>query len=417
MVSQRAALAGAAYSAMVEIADRCNEACVHCYQVQGQKGELDTEHWKRIFGELAEMGILFLTITGGEPTLRKDFLELVAHARQLRFAVKIYSNALNITPSMAAELGRLAVQEVQISLYSYQPEVHDGVTRVPGSFEKVVSATRALRANGVKVLLKSPLLQQNSATFREYADFVASLGADYAIDPNLSPREDGSLSPTALAASKREVFAVTLDARFASAKNEPFRTPQRKGPCGACKSNVHIEPNGELRPCTQWNIATGHVRQGVQSAWHEDATANAIRALTWSSLPACSRCDLQDYCQRCFAKAEQYVGNALAPYPNACRTARWRYELQHGIAPEIDLDADSCPVSPLGPFHAAGEHRFVVEPVADDTRSQQTPQVDRTWLEDVLGRAEPTAFAGQLVQIRRHKSAPLTAGTRPPSDQ
>jgi len=55
-------------SAMIEIADRCNEACVHCYQVQGQKGELSTDEWRSILDELAEMGVLFLTISGGEAT-------------------------------------------------------------------------------------------------------------------------------------------------------------------------------------------------------------------------------------------------------------------------------------------------------------------------------------------------------------
>jgi radical SAM protein with 4Fe4S-binding SPASM domain len=415
-VAERAS--GAPISAMIEIADRCNEACVHCYQVQGQKGELDTDQWKRIFAELAEMGIMFLTISGGEPTLRKDFLELVSHARQLRFAVKVYSNALNITAGMAAELGRLAVQEVQISLYSHQAAVHDAVTRVPGSFDKVVAATRHLRAASVKVLLKSPLMQQNSATFREYVDFVLSLGADYAMDLTMSPREDGNSAPLAFAAGKADVFAVTRDHRFSSAREVTVRPPMRKHPCGACRANVHIEPNGELRPCTQWNIATGDTRQGVTRAWQDSPTANIIRELTWDSLPGCRNCDLREYCVRCFAKAEQYVGNALLPYARACRSARWRYELHQGIAPEIDSEQGSCPASPIGPFRAAGEHRFVVEPGSADTRSQVAPDVDRSWLDDVLGTVRHTPQgAGQLVQIRRHKGAPLTVATHPPSDQ
>jgi radical SAM protein with 4Fe4S-binding SPASM domain len=403
---------------MVEIADRCNEACVHCYQVQGQKGELDTEQWKRIFEELAEMGVMLLTITGGEPTLRKDFLELVGHARRLRFAVKVYSNALNITTELAAELGRLAVQEVQISLYSERAEVHDAVTRVPGSFAQVVAATRALRSAGVHVLLKTPLLQQNSAHFREYADFVKSLGAEYAIDPNLSPREDGDLSPTKLGVGKAEVFAVTNDHRFASAKKLPLRTVGRKDPCGACKGNVHIEPNGELRPCTQWNVATGHTERGLSQSWQHDETANAIRALTWDSLPHCRSCDLRDYCQRCFAKAEQYVGHALMPYAKACRGALWRYELHHGIEAEIDTAADSCPASPLGPFKAAGAHRFVIDPVAAHTSSHAAPDVDRSWLNGARDAVERTSSGpGQLVQIRRHKGAPLTTASSSPSDR
>ena len=52
--------------AMIEISDRCNEVCVHCYQEQGLKGEMSTEQVKRVMDELAELGVLVLTISGGE---------------------------------------------------------------------------------------------------------------------------------------------------------------------------------------------------------------------------------------------------------------------------------------------------------------------------------------------------------------
>jgi len=391
---------------MVEIADRCNEACVHCYQVQGQKGELSTAEWLRIFDELHALGVMFLTISGGEPTLRKDFLELVRYARQLRFAVKVYSNALNIDESMARELGRLAVQEVQISLYSQRAEVHDRVTRVPGSFEQVVSAVKHLRASGVKVLLKSPLMKLNAAEYSEYVHFVTSLGADYALDPNLSPREDGDLGPTQFRIGKQEYLAVKRDPRFAR-RREPQRPDgAREGsrkPCGACNGNVHIEANGEMRPCTQWNVPTGQALKGVQDAWHNDTDAAAIRALTWDALPGCRVCDLQRYCQRCFADSERYTGDALAPYAKACRGARWQYELSTGTEPEIDSRAGHCPTDPVGPFQNAGEHRFLIDEIS--------------WHAAPATSAAPSHTRPvQLVQIRRHKSAPLTPISAPPSD-
>ena len=116
---------GTPLGAMIEIADRCNEKCAHCYQIQGQKGELTTEQWKKILDELAEMGVLLLTISGGEATLRRDFLDLVAHARARRFAVKLFTNGLTMTREMAEQLAELADQEVQISVYSVRAEVHD----------------------------------------------------------------------------------------------------------------------------------------------------------------------------------------------------------------------------------------------------------------------------------------------------
>jgi radical SAM protein with 4Fe4S-binding SPASM domain len=417
---------------MVEIADRCNEACVHCYQIQGEKGELETEHWERIFRELAELGVLFLTISGGEATLRKDFLHLVEYARSLRFAVKIFSNGLKITDEMAARLGELSVQEVQISLYSHRADVHDSITRVPGSFDQVLAAARALRAARVKVVLKSPLMVQNAADFGAYVDLVTSLGADYSLDPKLNPRENGDNSPTALAIDKRAYLALRNDARFAGVRRARPARALDSAPCAACASNVHVEPNGELRPCTQWSIATGDaLATSLRDAWYGDPVASAIRRLSWNDLPGCKVCDLRGYCQRCFADAERSTGDALAPYPRACMTARWKYEVDVGVEPEIDSELGWCSSSPLGPFRHAGEHRFLVEhplleaPELEGSSARQalagvgrpahglapdgTPA--RPWLPASAQRPSPG-----LIQLRRRATGPaLTPSSPSPS--
>jgi len=399
-VARLAEPSGAPYSAMLEIADRCNEACIHCYQVQGQKGELPTADWERVLDELAEMGVMILTFSGGEPTLRKDFLHLVGYARRLRFAVKVYSNALNISTEMAQELGRLAVQEVQISLYSHEAAAHDRVTRVPGSFERVVAATRDLLAAGVRVLLKTPMLSLAELDVPRYIDFVTALGASYAIDPKLSPREDGDFAPRALAIDKPAHLALLREPRLrTNLKQGP--KPQSKHVCGACRGNVHVEPNGELRPCTQWAVPTGDATTGVARAWSENATARAIRELDWDALPGCRVCDLRSYCKRCFASAEREVGNALLPYPSACRSARWSYESRHGVEPVVAKTAGAGATLAefsVGPYRSDGEHRFSV--AALELSDADRARMLRHSLHSISS-AHGTPSAGPLVQLRR----------------
>lgn len=407
LVSERAAAAGVPVSAMIEIADRCNEACIHCYQVQGQKGELETSEWERILRELAELGVMFLSISGGEATLRKDFLHLVRHARELRFAVRIFTNGLNVDAAMAAELGRLSVQEVQISLYSPHAEIHDRVTRVPGSFERVVAAAKALRAANVKVLLKSPLMTLNARDYADYAHFVTSLGCDYTLDPKLNPREDGDMAPTALSLDKASYLALRRDPRFAPVPASSAAVSARRErsldstPCSACRGNVHIEPNGELRPCTQWSIATGHALTGsLRETWFGDATARAIRGLTWNDLPGCRVCDLRSRCQRCFADAERTVGDALAPYARACQSALWKYEVELGVEPQI-VGAGAGSTA-LGPFRRTGEHRFEAAPSgSSEQHPAPSPSPHRPWLPKESRTNEPP-----LVPLRRHAAGP-----------
>lgn len=351
-------------SAMIEIADRCNEVCVHCYQVQGQKGEIRTDEWKKILDDLADMGVLFLTISGGEATLRKDFIELVEHARKRRFAVKVFTNGLTMTRELAARLGALAVQEVQISLYSHRAEVHDAITRVPGSWERTVSGARYLMEAGCKVVLKSPLMSVNAGEVDAYIDFVAGLGADYMLDPHVDPREDGDRATEALRIDDATYLRARKNPRLSSA------TPQRgsgaldRSVCGACSGNVHVEANGEMRPCTQLTVPVGNALEGVREAWARDAEGVAIRALTWADLHGCRECDLRAYCTRCFANAQVEGGDALGPYASACHRAQLQYELVHGRAPVIEAAPERAA---LGPYREAsdGTYRCIADVVTD----------------------------------------------------
>src|ERR1700742_4611140 len=129
---------GRPLAAMLELSDRCNEVCVHSYQVQGQKGELSTGEWRRVLDDLAEAGVLMLTLSGGEVTLRKDFLEILAYARARAFAVRLFTNGMTMTRELAAKIAAQHVVDVEISLYSPRAEGHDFVTGVPGSFDKTV---------------------------------------------------------------------------------------------------------------------------------------------------------------------------------------------------------------------------------------------------------------------------------------
>lgn len=387
-------------TAMIEIADRCNEVCVHCYQVQGQKGELETDDWRKILDELAELGVLFLTISGGEATLRKDFLEIVEHARMRRFAVKLYTNGLSMTRELAARLSELAVQEVQISLYSHRAEVHDWVTRVPGSWEKTVNGARFLMEAGIRVVLKSPIMTFNEADVDAYIDFVTGLGADYSLDPQLDAREDSDRDPEAFRVSDQAYLAARQNPRLDANPKKKVELPLETSVCGACSGNVHIEANGEIRPCTLLDVAVGHaVHDGVKKAWEQNEDAAMIRELTWADLHGCRDCDLRTYCHRCFSNARVEVGDALGPYASACHSARLQYELVHGSSPQVELDAARD--SRVGPYREVGQG---VLRCAEDIMTDQDRAVAARfgWVRAVTAQATPEqARPGQLVQIRR----------------
>src|SRR5437879_3842629 len=142
-------------SALFELTFVCNHACSFCYNCPTGQKEMTTQEVLDALQKLADFNILYLTLTGGEPLVRRDFFEIARRARELGFALRIYTNAYLIDEAMARKIRDIANPiEVEISTHGGRPETHERLTCVPGSFKKVVDAVKHLRAQGIKVNLK-----------------------------------------------------------------------------------------------------------------------------------------------------------------------------------------------------------------------------------------------------------------------
>jgi radical SAM protein with 4Fe4S-binding SPASM domain len=387
--------------AMLEISDRCNEVCAHCYQVQGQKGELTTGQWRSVLDQLAAQGVLLLTISGGEATLRPDFLDILAHARARNFVVRLYTNGLTMTAELAAALRELSVLDVEISLYATHAETHDFVTGVPGSFERTLAGVRHLRAAGVPVTLKTVVMNVNQAEIAGYAEFAASVDAQFRLDAGgLMPREGGDLFPQALDPDE----AAQVDVLRAYELTNPHaqgRQPEDELLCGAAHS-LHVEPNGELRPCTMLDVKLGHVLEAGAFAGFHSPAAEDMRALRWGDVHGCRECDLGCYCTRCFAAARAESGDALGPYPSACKGARRAFKARHPdtdlkIVAQVGRDAD------LGPYRATDAGVFeTIDDRVTPRDHELALKLDWTRHSE-LGKPAPQLAVrpGELIQIRR----------------
>ena len=100
-MNQKATARGIPLGAHLDITWRCNERCVHCYLDHDGKDEMSTDEIKDVIRQLADAGTFFLSISGGEPLLRRDCFEILEYARALRFNVKLKTNAVMIGPKQA----------------------------------------------------------------------------------------------------------------------------------------------------------------------------------------------------------------------------------------------------------------------------------------------------------------------------
>src|SRR4051812_26953539 len=106
-LNQRALDAGVPLGAHVDLTWRCNERCVHCYLDHEDPAELTLDEIRRLLDSLADAGVFFLTLSGGEIFLRRDLEQIVAHARARSFDIKLKTNALLIGEKEAGWISRL----------------------------------------------------------------------------------------------------------------------------------------------------------------------------------------------------------------------------------------------------------------------------------------------------------------------
>jgi MoaA/NifB/PqqE/SkfB family radical SAM enzyme len=346
-------------SVLVELTYRCNLDCFFCYNDLGLRGEpLRREQYFQLFQELSDLGVLHLTLSGGEPLAHPDFLALGARARELGFAVRIKSNG----HALRGELARRLRDEVdpfliETSLHGATAATHDRQTRVPGSFERLLENLAGLRALGLRVKLNSTLTAWNEGEIAGMFDLADSLGLPLQVDPEVTPRDDGDRSPLAVAPSREGVMRLfrlqTERGRAAGgaeaaaaprSADETLPTPPGKH-CGAGSAGLAVDPYGNVYPCVQWRRPVGNLhRQGLREIWEGSAGLAEVRDLTGRVRELMEtqgpRASLLNFCPGMAAVHSE--GDPLRIYPSAVQ----RKELLEVLLEEEGKRRPLLPVIP-----------------------------------------------------------------------
>lgn len=311
-------------SVQFDLTYRCNERCVHCYLDHDDHGELSTREVKGVLDQLAAAGTLFLIFSGGELLLRSDFFELLEYACALRFDVKLKTNALLIREAEAARIRDLGVRQVQVSIYSHRAEVHDAITKVPGSLDRSIAAIRFLKAQGLRVLIANVLMRQNAGDYPGVQALAAALGAEFTLDPTITPKMDGDTSVLDLRIPTTQLLRVFTDK---SLVGEPAAVPPAgtvdpdsldDTPCSAGHTTCYVSPYGDIYPCVQFPLPSGNLRrERFDDIWRGSQQLEEVRAIRLRDLPTCSVCSLHSSCTRCPGLAYM-EGNMRGPSSADC---------------------------------------------------------------------------------------------------
>lgn len=316
---------GAPFRVDLALTYRCNNACIHCYSSSpDQRPELKTEEWKKVIRKFHELGVPQVTFTGGEPTLRSDLPELVAEAQELGMVSGIVTNGRLLTKELVDKLVSAGLDFAQVTLESSDPEVHDSITQVKGSWEETVQGLRNLLDHDVYVSVNATLLKRNYHTIESLVTFVAELGVDgFSLNRLIySGRGRGlaELEPSPedtrkiLAEIKELTAELDLDFTWYGVTRYCELDPIEEGLgpkfCSACSITLAVEPDGSVIPCQSHYKVVGHIlRDRWERIWYHPECVK-IRELGFVG-EACRICPLLNACRGgCPLEVE------VKPYPD-----------------------------------------------------------------------------------------------------
>lgn len=324
-------------SGSFEVTNRCNLRCTHCYIPVESRAvctapELSLAEIKRILDEVADAGCLWLLLTGGEPLMRPDFLDIYAYARSKGLILTLFTNGTLITRRIADHLSSWRPFNIEITLYGATQETYERVTGIPGSYARCRQGIDLLLERKLPLGLKTMVMSLNRHELDQMKSLAAGLGVPFRFDPIITPAFDGSTRPTLLRLTPEEVVGLEkADPGRAAAwpksipENLKIKIEGRNlYICGAGKTSFHIDAGGRLGACISARKPFYDLRSGSFKTGWEDFLPQAI-SRQYSESFDCAGCELRIICPQCPALAEAEHQDAEVKVDYLCQLTKLRY--------------------------------------------------------------------------------------------
>jgi AdoMet-dependent heme synthase len=350
---------------------RCNLACEHCYLDAGgtplvptenfaDRSELGTDDCFKVIDEIAAFAPECVTIlTGGEPLLRRDILEIVRRAADRHLWVVVGTNGVRITENLARRLAEAGARGLSLSLDALDPERHDRFRRVRGAWQNTVEGAEILHKAALPFIVQTTAGAHNIGELEAIADFAhdrlaAKVWNLYFLVPtgrgqfvsDITPAQydevlaslfriqakyDRRMLVNAKCAPHyiKTVLANSGSATTASASAGDAASPALfriySGGAGGCPAGTHymgIRPNGDVTPCPYLPVFAGNLRgASLADLWTSSEVFTGIRGRGRASLGGrCGACEMNAQCGGCRARAYGMTGDLMAEDPLCTHT-------------------------------------------------------------------------------------------------
>jgi pyrroloquinoline quinone biosynthesis protein E len=349
------------YALLAELTYACPLHCPYCSNplaLDDYRDELTTDEWRRVFAEAADLGVLQVHLSGGEPLQRHDIVDLVQSANDLGMYTNLITSGLGFSTRRAEQLRDAGLDHVQVSIQADEQGLSDQIAGT-ASFDRKHEVTRLVKKLGWPLTLNVVLHRQNIDRIGAILDMATMMEADRIELANTqyagwAGRNRAELLPSRDQLERAEAEVLTARGRLGDRMEIIYVIPDYYGkypkPCmdGWARRQFTVVPNGEALPCpAAHELARGlslpstNVREhSVEWIWAESPLFKQFRGDDWMPDP-CRSCDRREIdFGGCRCQAFALTGDAARTDP-VCHLSP-----DHGLV-EAAVVAANDPTRPL----------------------------------------------------------------------
>ncbi len=316
----------------MELTKQCNLSCVHCYNFDRSdptklpRNELRSNEILKLIDELATLGTLFLSFSGGEATIDKNLESYIRRARKHFMQVGLKSNGI-APDGLYAKLANAGVSEFHISLYGASPQTHDRITTRAGSFKRTLAGIEAIAKTKKHLRLNYIVPKTSAHEIAQMKAIATQYQAASSFVFNFTGRYDGTNEPKSLSLGKQELMNL-LTNHFQEPSLTPDFNPNRNMDCACAKTNCGITSTGDVYPCIGCPIPSGNIRQqSIREIWETSPQFLKIRGLSSNDFKICKSCPDKPYCSRSSGNTMTNTGKYTGADEWTCMAASVQREL------------------------------------------------------------------------------------------
>jgi radical SAM protein with 4Fe4S-binding SPASM domain len=330
----------------IELTEQCNGSCPYCYlgvaHKTNRKTSLKTEEIYSIIDILDDNGILEITLTGGEPFIRRDIIDILYYIIQKNFfRLNIKTNGTLISRRHLNFIikNKKYFGGFEFSIFSHKPAIHDQYMGLPGSLDKIISVAEILKDEGIITTFSLNIFEFNADTFFKSKKIFTDMGFNV-ITAITKLIPDKIVDKEVKNSTSKEFFKKTLKglpAEELEIRKKKLRESMAKKPvygnklCIGRLKGIMIDCVGNIHPCIGFrHFIIGNIlkdQRPLPEILKSSKIYNKIRKFRKSEIATCRNCKFINYCKPCLGAVHTEHGNINSANKFLCNYVNALYSL------------------------------------------------------------------------------------------